>query len=370
MHVLKLVVAKCWRSEKINWPDISAVAFNAKFHRKLLLVAILACSFFLQSSATCRFALEGSAYICYLENVYATVSSDYIDLSGAHIGGRTNYDVTGLTNSGSTVLEELPTRIFSTFTNLQTLSIMGSGLRRVELNNCARIKTLEISGNQIPYLQSGAFRGCHTVESLTLLVNEIALIDENAFDDMPNLHTINLALNPIHEVQEYLLRYQTHLESFRIEPSVSTIHPRAFQTTSNMRSLTLQLNRLEIISAGTFTNMPYLTEISLRINSIRYIGPGAFKDLPSLETIDLGTNFITALDSSMFGTSMPRLKSLTLNANSVIAIDRNYLTKLPALQELNLSNSICINRWWPAIQSLQSEVLPYLEECFRNFGNL
>lgn len=162
---------------------------------KQVLLFALFCSSILQASARCRFVVQADRYTCVLENVHVVSSDDMVDLSGVHIGGRTNADVNQVTSesAANSLFEEIPSLIFYTFANLEDVTISFNSLRRIQLNNCGpRMRSATLSGNSIPVVQNGAFRGCPTITFLHMVGNGINLIEENVFADLPNLREVLL----------------------------------------------------------------------------------------------------------------------------------------------------------------------------------
>lgn len=341
---------------------------------KVLLIALLACSSFWQASARCRFSLGGPDwYICNLENVRATSTSDIIDLSGDHIGGRSNADVKEVTvASSSSFLEEIPSNIFDTFPNIVDFILESNVLRRIELTNCgSQLRTLRFSGNQIPTLQNGAFRGCRSVDVLQLTACGITRIDENAFADLPDLRELTAIDNFVQEIQENLFRSQTKLELLLMHVNrISTVHPRAFQTLVSLTQINLMLNALSTVVSGLFTNMPNLAIINLRFN-VQTIEAGAFGNLPNLQILDISQGNHRVVNANFFGTTLPRLLTLWLDGSGVFAFDRNVFNQLPNLNTMFMNGNNCqAPTSFVLFNSVEDEVLPFMQNCLRNFEEL
>lgn len=289
---------------------------------KPFLVLIIVCGFICRSSAECQFSTAGlDVYTCTLSNVVASNPADVVNLSGTHIGGRTNNDVTQVIVIRPSSIEEIPTNIFTTFPNLEYFVIENNDVRKIELTNCGlRVKEVRINGNQVSLLQNGAFRGCSSIEVLHLIANNFNDIEEGAFDGLPNLIELTMFINQFPAIRQNLFRYQTQLEYLRIDQNgISTVHGGTFQSLTNVHYLDLIINNLETISAGTFTNMPNLVTLNIRINRIRFIELGAFANLPYLQTINLSDNELTVLNSGVFSTQMPRMQIMHLYANYISA---------------------------------------------------
>lgn len=327
-----------------------------------------------QASATCRFTLDfaTSVYACNLENVVATSADDIIDLSGNHIGERTDEDVSQLIVFAQSTLEEIPSMIFDTFPNLELFNLYLAQTRHVDMGNCGtRLREIRINGNDIVRIQNGAFSGCTDIEYLQLIESNVFEIDEHVFDDIPNLIDLTILNNQLTDIQENLFLYSTRIENLRIDQNlVTTIHPRAFQSMISLRNINLQVNSLETILSGTFSNLLHLETLNLRANFIRSIEVGAFENLPYLHSIDMSTNFISVIDSYSFG-YLPRFQSWRALNNGIDAIDRNMFDKLPDLRSLLVGfENNCVDRDFILIDSWEEEAFPYLEECFRNYEEL
>lgn len=343
---------------------------------KVFLAVIIACSFICRSSAECEFSTAGpDVYICTLSNVAASNSADVVNLSGTHIGGRTNNDVTQVIVISPSSIEEIPTNIFTTFPNLEYFIIENNSVRKIELTNCGlRVKEVRINGNQVPILQNGAFRGCSSIEVLHLIANNFNEIEEGAFDGLPNLIELTMFINLFPVIRPNLFRYQTQLEYLRIDQNgISTIDGGAFQYLANVHYLDLIINNLETILAGTFTNIPNLVTLNIRINRIRFIELGAFANLPYLQTINLSDNELTVLDSGIFATQMPRMQIMHLYANYISAVDRNFFGQIPSIRNFHIQGNPCLSDSsgdFTLIESLENEVFPYMQVCFNNFDLL
>lgn len=308
-----------------------------------------------------------------MENITATNVSDLIDLSGDHIGGRTNLHVESVQCSQTARLEEIPMNIFATFFNLEQFDCSTNHIRRIDLPFCGpRMKTLNINDNlSLTLLQNGAFRGCGSIEIVFLVVNGIERIEDNAFEDLPLLREVTMFGNPMVDIQGHLLRNQRQLEYARFDQgTISSIQPGAFQCKEFLYFLNLQVNRIEKISTGTFTNMPRLRNLNLATNSIRVIEEGAFANLPLLERLELNENQITVVDSNLFGTSFPNLRYLGFGTNQIQSVDRRLFRRFPVVNTFYGVDNVCFSQNFLDIQSIETDVYPHLEVCFRNFDDL
>lgn len=343
---------------------------ESRMSRKFSIICFLLC-FVWQASATCRFVgTIGWPYTCHLENVVATSSSDVIDLSGVHVSGMSNADVTDVIVNASSRMEEIPSIIFSTFVNLQAFEVFDNHLRRIEMTNCGpRMTNILISGNSIPVLQSGAFRGCSSLQFLRITDNSINIIEENAFDGLSNVDELWLKGNRFTSLPQNLFRPLIRLQTLALlnNPQLASVHGDAFQMMANIFNIDLNTNGLEVISAGTFANKAELTIVNLRGNRIRTIEAGAFVNVPLLWTLDISDNELAVINSNIFIGSPLRLIAFMLSHNAINAFDQNVFAMIPGISSLTLWANICTTRDFQFIQSLEVEVFPHMQVCFENF---
>lgn len=338
-----------------------------------LFVALLLLYTSSETSATCRFIFNfPNLYRCQLENVSVTIASDIIDLSGTHIGGRTDADVNEIYVDVSSRLEEIPSMIFTTFENLERLDITYNHLRRIDLTNCgSKLRDLRLQSHQISILQNGAFSGCYSLETIWLIQCNINVIEEFAFDEMPNLIEMQIFLNNFTTFHQNQFRHQSRLEYLRSDNNyISSIHGGAYQFLSSLTIINSRYNNLEAISSGTFTNMPHLERIFLRDNRISTIEAEAFGNVPLLQMLELSHNPIVVFDSNFFGSSLPHLQILEIEVISMTAFDKNIFALVPSLQFFYTIYNNCVSRDFMLIQSFEDDVFPYMKDCFNNFLEL
>lgn len=307
-----------------------------------------------------------------MEYVNATSISDLIDLSGDHVDGRTNVHVDAVIVSPTSRLEEIPTIIFTTFFNLERFYCSSNVLRRIELPFCGpRMKTVQVNVNPIPLLQNGAFRGCRTIETLTIILADIERIEDNVFADLPVLRELVMLGNALGEVQGHLFRNQQELEYVRFDQgTITSLQPGAFQCKEFLYEVDLRVNRIERIETGTFTNLLRLRTLNLGTNNIQVVEEGAFANLPLLERLELVENQIAVFDSVQFGTTLHSLNYLGLGSNEIHAVDRHVFRRFPGLISFFGAFNVCFSQNFDDIQSIENDVVPYLETCFTNFEEL
>lgn len=355
---------------KIDKDNIKPIVVN--LHRLILFTGIF-CTVFVQTSAYCLFVINDYyGYTCELGNVTANNFTEVVDLSGDHIGGRTNVHVQAVIVSPTARLEEVPTIIFTTFFNLEQLVLSSNVLRRIELPFCGpRMRILQFNVNPISVVQNGAFRGCRSIETLILLLNDIERVEDDVFEDLPQLRELVMFGNPLDVIQGHLFRNIRQLQYLRLDQgSLTSVQPGAFQCKEFLYEIDLRVNRLERIGTGTFTNLLRLRTLNLGSNNIQVIEEGAFANLPLLERLELVENQIAVFDSNLFGTTFPNLSYLGLGSNQIHAVDRRVFRRFLALRSFYGVNNVCFSENFVDIASIENDVLPHMETCFTNFEDL
>lgn len=330
---------------------------------------LLAAAVTSQVSATCIFSVELNAeYRCTLEGVTAWSSYDLIDLTGTHIGGRTNADVVHLRTATSTTLEEIPTIIFLTFRNLRILTT-SPRLMRLNLDFGTDLTHLHLSGNQLMFqLNAGALRGCKSLDSLDLSHSSMQAIDDNAFDDTANLTRIVMIGNFLPMVRSGWTRALPNLNFLQLMRNQITSIQSGALVGSSVRDLWLSENRLTRIESGTFTNMPNLVFLRLEDNLITTIEAGALSNLPQLTILQLARNQITTLHD-IFATPLPILYEMRIENNRINAVARNFFDGTPRGQYFYFTNNVCVsgNGLFIVETSIEVDVLPGMQTCFDNY---
>ncbi|KAL6257575.1 hypothetical protein P5V15_011152 [Pogonomyrmex californicus] len=83
--------------------------------------------------------------------------------------------------------------------SLERLTIQDNPLTSIETDwfNIERLERLDLRGNSIHYIASGAFRHLHRLVYLNLEGNDLQCIFTSDLQDMPNLHIVEFAGNPL-----------------------------------------------------------------------------------------------------------------------------------------------------------------------------
>lgn len=335
--------------------------------KNFLLAAAFSCIFISKSSAGCIFGFWNNEYRCTLNNVVSRLGSDFVDLSGDHIEGRTNADVLQVHNAPSSTIEEIPSIIFETFTNLQSVHT-SPNLLRLNLDNCGNnLQELWLIGNPLIFeLTAGSLRGCQSLRWLSLTRSSIQSINDNAFDNTPNLSFLALNNNFLSTIRSGWLRGLTGLENLQLEDNqITSIQSGAF-VGSGVTEIHLRNNRLTRIESETFTNMPNLDYLDVSNNLIANIDAGAFGNLPQLWKVDFTGNQLTTLHANVFA-PLPSISWLRFDSNRINAVAREFFDATRLGRRFSFIGNVCVNQEFIVASNIENDVFPGMQTCFNNY---
>ena len=149
---------------------------------------------------------------------------------------------------------------------------------------------LDLQGNSISRIDSGAFSGLNSLRTLVLTGNELTEVTSSMFTGLPVLRSVYLGRNFITR-----LRYQT------------------------------------------FAGLDSLVVLYLESNTINYIENEAFRNLNNLDTLGLDNNTLTSLRQEMF-IGLDSMRLLRVDLNGISSLGDLVLSELPRPLILGLSN--------------------------------
>lgn len=127
--------------------------------------------------------------------------------------------------------------------------------------------TLELGGNGITAIESGAFAGLADVTTLALGFNALSTLSSGSFVGLASLNSLDLSFN-----------------------AISSIAHGAYGGLGAVTFLDVSDNRLMSISSGMLSGLPALTTLLLSGNNITSVSSDAFLGLSGVTTLDLSAN--------------------------------------------------------------------------------
>ena len=202
------------------------------------------------------------------------------------------------------------------------LSLAGNNLGQIF--NCMfteirkTLKVLDLSQNQLRYIDTKAFGSMPALTQLILSSNELTQIEPESIAGLTNLHTLNLSQNKIH-----------HLGGLLME-------------TLPIRNLILNGNSLQRLARWELRGVAHLTSLHMNdMVNLAYIDPMVFNTLPNLKVLSLKGNVnLTSLDNYILsGSSLLKLEELHLAACGFTSLQRSMFTSLPSLRVASIADN-------------------------------
>ncbi|KAI4899980.1 hypothetical protein NFI96_001448 [Prochilodus magdalenae] len=162
-----------------------------------------------------------------------------------------------------------------------------------------------------------------------------------AITDIPPMEASHTFLLSLNNVSMKILKAQSLqplslLLRLRITYSLlDTIHPEAFYSSPQLRSVMLSNNALSVLPLRVFSRLGNLEQLFLDGNQLASLSADTFEGLGNLTELDLSKNQITQLDENVFQ-NMLNLNYLNLAANLLRSFSRTLFRNLDQLKSLIL----------------------------------
>lgn len=271
----------------------------------------------------------------------------------------------------------IPARAFNDLIHLHTLDLSKNELRMLE-DNCfsgatEHLHSLDLSENKlttISILQEFSKTSWKTLKKLNLSFNELAFLNHGLFITMENLEHLDLSSNKFVTVRESDFKHLTHLESLDLsENNLVTLSVEALTFSKVLIKLDLQYqstdtNRLEFtdidrlkekprveklylsntkLSDSNFwqvlQHLPRLSNLHVDNSGLSMLTPDEFKNT-NLSYISMRHNHIFKLFDGTFSGLEQTLESINLRNNRLNGFEECVFRHLKALKFLDLSSNL------------------------------
>ena len=296
----------------------------------------------------------------------------------------------------------LPENIAESFPNLIQLSAKNSSLMTIsknDLNKLKKLRTLDLSENEIKTIEPEAFSDLVSLEELDLSNNQIEIINDNDVSSLTKLKSLDLNGNKIHYIHPEALAKLKQLVKINLEGNrlpESTKNEIYAIVNENLRLITTtEAPRREIhlepeitsedeqapcfyfswefkgsdllscqlkesiddprVNLRPSSNNPRVQGLLFSENKeIKFLPQNLARSMPNLVIINGSYSSIESIDPNTFE-DLSELKYLNLAGNKIKSIPHGAFNDLTSLEELDLSNN----------------QIEYLDEStFNNLGSL
>lgn len=223
--------------------------------------------------------------------------------------------------------------------DMEALDLSGNQLRSIlalPLGFYVALRHLDLSSNEISFLQPGVFQALAHLEHLNLAHNRLAL-STGGLGPLPHVTSLDLSGNSLYSgLVERLLGEAPALRTLTLaENSLTRLSRQTFWGTPALERLDLHSNVLMDIEDGAFEALPHLAHLNLSRNSLTCISDFS---LQQLRVLDLSCNSIEAFQTAPEPRAAYQLTWLDLRENKLLHFPD--LATFPRLIYLNASNNL------------------------------
>ncbi|XP_056432980.1 chondroadherin-like b [Gadus chalcogrammus] len=192
-----------------------------------------------------------------------------------------------------------------------TITCVNKNLTEVPVVDEITVK-LDLRGNDIQQLPTGAFKHTPYLTHLSLQRCNIRSVKEGAFRSLGRLVFLNLAHN-----------------------NIDILYQESFDGLPSLKQLVIDWNRVEEIQPGAFSQLGFLNLLSLTHNQLVYIPNMAFQGLQNIKWLRLSHNSLNYLDVEAFG-GLVTLNRLSLDHNELQFFPSETMTRLPEVTRVDM----------------------------------
>ncbi|MBN3305152.1 ELFN1 protein, partial [Amia calva] len=132
------------------------------------------------------------------------------------------------------------------------------------------IVDLRLNENKIKSIHYSSLSRFGNLTYLNLTKNEINYIEDGAFSAQFNLQVLQLGFNKLRNLTEGILRGLGKLQYLYLQANlIETVTPNAFWECPNIENIDLSMNRVQVLDGMTFTSLSKLTTCELYTNPFR-----------------------------------------------------------------------------------------------------
>lgn len=213
------------------------------------------------------------------------------------------------------------------------VSKISEAIRRPEALN-----TLDLTFNQIVYLQDAQFQMYSSLQHLNLSYNMIKDLPRHVFRNQ-RLHKLSLSHNNLHAIPFQVFAPMEDMYLLDLSYNyIVTILDHFFKFNRYIEVLLLNNNKISKLTSNALADLTELKRLDLSYNSLTFFSMGLFDALINLEYLNVANNPIQNLASGTFR-GLSNLKELNLSGNKLYHFVFGLLHFSPKLMSLTIDNT-------------------------------
>jgi Leucine-rich repeat (LRR) protein len=228
----------------------------------------------------------------------------------------------------------------NSFSKLKLLDLSLNKISRLPAIKTKELVELNISNNQLTYIDYNTFWGLNTIQILDLSHNSLTNLKKATFSNLKFLRKLDLSYNNLTIINTEHFG-QNKLDKLKYLDL--SFNPGLFSIEFDIFSIyfdRVNLNNMSLsdISTGFFNNIPYINEFMSDKNKITVIKKSYFNHVKSIKRLWLSSNLIHSIEDNAFF-NLKILLTLDLSMNNLTRLNNKSLNGLIQLQYLNLSSN-------------------------------
>ncbi|XP_045483315.1 protein artichoke [Harmonia axyridis] len=260
------------------------------------------------------------------------------------------------------IIRELPQASFQYFQQLEKLDLSRNLIANLNSNAFLGLENtlyhLDLSRNRISAF-SGSPLSLTKLKTLDLSENNLSQLTKSTFNLLTSLSSLNLSNNQLKMIPADLLQKATSLETIDLSStSLKVLPPQLFSKLNFLKEVFLSYNLITEVATGVFSNLPNLTTIDLSNNNINNIRQGAFVNVMSVKKLILKHNHLSSFKGEIFNTGTS-LEVLDISNNRLSYLYPSSFRIHPRLREIHASNNKFV--FFPAELIATLQFLEYID---------
>ncbi|XP_064470785.1 leucine-rich repeat neuronal protein 3-like isoform X2 [Ornithodoros turicata] len=193
--------------------------------------------------------------------------------------------------------------------HMEVLNLSRNDISELKPLSWSSLKSLSLEHNKIHSLRPYGFARLFNLEALDLSNNNVGFLDPDALDGLEVLSNLSLVSNQL-----------------------AQLHHRVFHRVPNLRRLSLRGNPLKYVEPDWFTNLDVLEYLDLRDIQAYSLPDNAFALARKLSELDLSDNDFEEVPRAL--RSARHLEILRINSNPLSALGVKPLAAMTSLKEI------------------------------------
>jgi Leucine-rich repeat (LRR) protein len=200
----------------------------------------------------------------------ALTKGEKVVIVADHGSSTTNADIKQVVFESSSIYS-IPAELFTTFKNLEGLTMIKQGLQEIEQNtfiNAQHLSVLRLDSNLLKVIDEDTFLGAHKLDYIQIDFNQIESVHKNAFKRLGHLKVLYITGNQISSFDQNSLENCHQLLNFSLHMNQLTfIHKKTFKNNLKITYVDLGKNKINALSNIMFSHLKYLDLLSLDANN-------------------------------------------------------------------------------------------------------